>query len=77
LFKNDTRSQIFLKHIFKFQKSPQELAEIARLLRTDVIKSLYLAKSGHSGGSLGLADIMTVLYFGGVWITIQKIGKIL
>lgn len=47
-------------------KSVKELSEIANILRTDVIKSLFLAKSGHSGGSLGVADIFAVLYFGGV-----------
>lgn len=45
-------------------RKPEELAFIARQLRRDVIKSLYLAKSGHSGGSLGTADIFSVLYFG-------------
>ncbi|MFA6572447.1 MAG: transketolase, partial [Bacteroidota bacterium] len=29
------------------------------------IKSLVYAKSGHSGGSLGTTDIMSVLFFGG------------
>ncbi len=42
-----------------------KLQEIAKELRRDVIKSLYLAKSGHSGGSLGTADIFAVLFFGG------------
>lgn len=48
------------------RRTAEEYAEIALELRRDVIKSLYLAKSGHSGGSLGTADIFTVLYFGGV-----------
>lgn len=47
------------------RRQPSEYAEIALELRRDVIKSLYLAKSGHSGGSLGTADIFSVLYFGG------------
>lgn len=42
-----------------------ELREIAKCLRGDIIKSLALAGSGHSGGSLGITDIMTVLYFNG------------
>ncbi|OGU56719.1 MAG: hypothetical protein A2X64_10675 [Ignavibacteria bacterium GWF2_33_9] len=46
-------------------KTNHELSHIARTLRTDVVKSLYLAKSGHSGGSLDLSEIMTVLYFNG------------
>lgn len=47
-------------------KSTKEFSQIANLLRTDVIKSLYLAKSGHSGGPLDMADIFAVLFFGGV-----------
>lgn len=39
--------------------------EISNTLRQDIIKSLYLAKSGHSGGPLGVSDFMSVLYFGG------------
>ena len=42
-----------------------EFAEIALRIRRDIIKSLYFAGSGHSGGSLGTTDILTVLYFGG------------
>jgi transketolase len=45
------------------RKSHEELAEIALEIRKDIIKSLYLAKSGHSGGSLGTADIFTTLFF--------------
>jgi transketolase len=40
-----------------------ELPEMARQLRRDIIKMLMLAKSGHSGGPLGLADIFSALYF--------------
>lgn len=46
-------------------RKAEEFAEIALEMRRDVIKSLYLAKSGHSGGPLGLADLMSVLFFGG------------
>ena len=42
-----------------------ELAETARKLRIDVIKMLTRATCGHPGGSLGMADIFTALYFGG------------
>ncbi len=41
----------------------EKLKEIARNIRKDIIKSLAEAGSGHIGGSLGLADIFTVLYF--------------
>jgi len=32
-------------------------------VRRDVVHMLELAKSGHPGGALGLADIVTALYF--------------
>lgn len=48
------------------KRNPEEFHLIARQLRRDVIKSLFLAKSGHSGGSLGIADIFSVLFFGGI-----------
>ncbi len=41
----------------------KKLKLIANGIRQDVIKMLYEAKSGHSAGSVGLADIFTVLYF--------------
>jgi transketolase len=47
------------------RRNPEEFKEIALTIRRDIIKSLVLAKSGHSGGPLGLADIFAVLYFGG------------
>lgn len=47
------------------KRNADEFGEIALELRRDIIKSLALAKSGHSGGSLGIADILSVLYFGG------------
>lgn len=41
----------------------KELEEIARRIRIGIIDGVYNAKSGHPGGSLSIADIMTVLYF--------------
>ena len=41
----------------------QELSEMARQIRRDLMKMLLLSKSGHSGGPLGLADVFTSLYF--------------
>jgi len=52
-----------------FENKPKESWEfkpIAKELRKDVIKSLALAGSGHSGGSLGTADLFAVLFFGGI-----------
>ena len=40
-----------------------ELQEIARKVRTGIIEGVYNAKSGHPGGSLSVADVLTVLYF--------------
>src|SRR3990170_6906663 len=38
----------------------------ANEIRQDIIKMLLEAGSGHSAGSLGMADVFTALYFGGV-----------
>ena len=40
-----------------------ELQEISKRVRIGIIESVYNAKSGHPGGSLSVADILTVLYF--------------
>ncbi len=39
------------------------LARIANDIRIDIIRSICAAGSGHPGGSLSAADILTVLYF--------------
>ena len=41
----------------------QELARIANEVRRGIVTGVHAAKSGHPGGSLGAADIMTYLYF--------------
>ncbi len=41
----------------------QELEKKARRIREDIVDEVYSAKSGHPGGSLSVADILTVLYF--------------
>ncbi len=41
-----------------------ELSSIAKQVRIDIIRSLHKAGSGHPGGSLSAADILTALYFG-------------
>ena len=41
----------------------QELAKIANEVRRGIVVGVHAAKSGHPGGSLGAADIMTYLYF--------------
>ena len=44
----------------------QKLELKANEIRQDVIKILLEAGSGHSAGPLGMADVFTALYFGGV-----------
>ena len=41
----------------------QALQGKAALVRQDIIREVYSANSGHPGGSLSCADIMTALYF--------------
>ena len=41
----------------------ENLKKIANNIRINIIKSVSAAKSGHPGGSLSIADILTVLYF--------------
>ena len=41
----------------------KKLKLVANTIRQDVIHMLLEAKSGHSAGSIGLADIFTALYF--------------
>ena len=41
----------------------QELAKVANEVRKGVVTAVHATKSGHPGGSLGAADIMTYLYF--------------
>lgn len=48
--------------IFKITEI-NKLQELSREIRKDIVRSLEAAGSGHLGGSLGLADVFTVLYF--------------
>lgn len=41
----------------------EELTEMARLLRMDVVRMIHLAGDGHPGPSLSVADIIAALYF--------------
>ena len=40
-----------------------EIENKAKEIRRDIIEQVYIASSGHPGGSLSIADIMAVLYF--------------
>lgn len=46
----------------------KQLKLIANRIRQDVILMLLEAKSGHSAGSIGLADIFTALYFNVLYV---------
>lgn len=48
---------------FKKITSIKKLKLIANTIRQDVVQMLFEAKSGHTAGSIGLADIFTALYF--------------
>lgn len=41
----------------------EELVKVANEVRKGIVTGVHAAKSGHPGGSLGAADIMTYLYF--------------
>ena len=45
------------------ESSIQEVAEKALIIRQDIIKMLGESGSGHTGGSLSAADIVSCLYF--------------
>jgi len=47
----------------KFDLSTPELEKMAKQLRRHVIQMIATAGSGHPGGSLSAADIVTALYF--------------
>lgn len=42
------------------------MEKIAKNIRFEAVKQIYLAGSGHPGSSLSSADILTALYFGGL-----------
>ena len=44
------------------QSEIEELSALTNVVRKDVLKMIYGAKSGHPGGSLSAVDILTVLY---------------
>jgi len=49
--------------IFNKIYSTEDLKRISKEIRKNILISLAEAGSGHTGGSLGLADIFTTLYF--------------
>ena len=49
-----------------YMKYIKQLETTANQIRQDIIKMLLAAGSGHSAGPLGMADVFTALYMGGV-----------
>lgn len=43
--------------------NPEELKNISRQVRRDIVRMVTLAQSGHPGGSMSSADFLTALYF--------------
>lgn len=41
----------------------QELEKHANNVRKNILRAVYSAQSGHPGGSLSSADVLTYLYF--------------
>lgn len=52
-----------------------DLTATAREIRKEIIKMVYSAKSGHPGGSLSIADVITALYFKEMNIDPEKPDK--
>ncbi len=52
--------------------SVSDLEKVAATIRMKAVEMVYNAKSGHPGGSLSLADILSVLYFRELNIDPQK-----
>jgi transketolase len=53
---------IFSKDTMESTNDLKELCEITRQVRTDLLTMLNKAGSGHTGGSLSAAEILTALY---------------
>ncbi len=54
---------VWLRLMFLPDSKIKFLAEKANLIRQSVIEMLLAARSGHTAGPLGMADIFTALYF--------------
>jgi Transketolase, N-terminal subunit len=52
----------------------EELKQHALNIRKNILREVYNAQSGHPGGSLSAADILTVLYFEEMDITPENAG---
>jgi len=59
-----------------FDKRVRDLKFVASAIRKDTLKAIYVAGSGHPAGSLGVVDILTVLYFDFLNTDIKKVDKV-
>ena len=50
----------------------KELEKKAKEIRRGIVEQVYKAQSGHPGGSLSIADVMTVLYFDELNVNIKN-----
>lgn len=50
----------------------ENLIKVSKEIRKDIIEMLYESKSGHPGGSLSCADIITYLYFNKMNVNIEN-----
>lgn len=50
----------------------QELISLSKEIKKNIIEMIYEAKSGHPGGSLSCADIITYLYYETMNINVKK-----
>lgn len=54
-----------------------ELERHANQVRKDIILETHAAQSGHPGGSLGAADLLTSLYFEEMDINEENVGTLI
>lgn len=52
-----------------------QLVESARQIRISIVKMLNTAETGHTGGAMGIADVLTALYFKVMDINPEKPAK--
>jgi len=51
------------KKDISWEERVENLQKKAKEIRSEIVKMIYKAQSGHPGGALSAADILTVLYF--------------
>jgi len=64
--KEITVEEVPIEAPYSIENRINNLKEISNIVRYDICQMLFNAESGHPGGSLSLAEILTTLYFGEV-----------